>query len=62
MQGPRGLARQMKQRSGLHQNWVRDYDPTTGRYIEADPLVAEVVEVVLELLERIAKCWVIITV
>ena len=24
--------------SGLHQNWMRDYDPTTGRYIEADPL------------------------
>jgi RHS repeat-associated protein len=24
--------------SGLHQNWMRDYDPTTGRYIEPDPL------------------------
>ena len=24
--------------SGLYQNWMRDYDPTTGRYIEADPL------------------------
>jgi RHS repeat-associated protein len=24
--------------SGLHQNWMRDYDPTTGRYQEADPL------------------------
>ena len=24
--------------SGLHQNWMRDYDPTTGRYIETDPL------------------------
>ncbi len=24
--------------SGLHQNWMRDYDPVTGRYIEADPL------------------------
>ncbi len=23
---------------GLHQNWMRDYDPTTGRYIQADPL------------------------
>ena len=22
----------------MHQNWMRDYDPTTGRYIEADPL------------------------
>lgn len=24
--------------SGLHQNWMRDYDPTTGRYIQADRL------------------------
>jgi RHS repeat-associated protein len=24
--------------SGLYQNWMRDYDPTTGRYVEADPL------------------------
>lgn len=24
--------------SGLHQNWTRDYDPTTGRYLQADPL------------------------
>ena len=24
--------------SGLHQNWMRDYDPTTGRYIRLDPL------------------------
>ncbi|MEL7480099.1 MAG: RHS repeat-associated core domain-containing protein [Pseudomonadota bacterium] len=24
--------------SGLSQNWHRDYDPSTGRYIEADPL------------------------
>jgi RHS repeat-associated protein len=24
--------------SGLHQNWMRDYDPTTGRYVQADPL------------------------
>jgi len=23
---------------GLHQNWMRDYDPTTGRYLQADPL------------------------
>ena len=22
----------------LHQNWMRDYDPTTGRYMQADPL------------------------
>jgi RHS repeat-associated protein len=24
--------------SGLHQNWMHDYDPTTGRYLQADPL------------------------
>lgn len=24
--------------SDLNQNWMRDYDPTTGRYIQADPL------------------------
>ena len=24
--------------SGLHQNWMREYDPTTGRYLQADPL------------------------
>jgi RHS repeat-associated protein len=24
--------------SALHQNWMRDYDPTTGRYLQADPL------------------------
>ena len=24
--------------SGLHQNWMRDYDPMTGRYLEPDPL------------------------
>ncbi|WP_170157861.1 RHS repeat domain-containing protein [Litoreibacter meonggei] len=24
--------------SGLHQNWMRDYDPTLGRYIQSDPL------------------------
>ena len=23
--------------TGLHQNWMRDYDPTTGRYMQADP-------------------------
>ncbi len=23
---------------GLHQNWFRDYDPSTGRYIESDPI------------------------
>ncbi len=24
--------------TGLHQNWMRDYDPTLGRYLQADPL------------------------
>ncbi|WP_164727065.1 RHS repeat-associated core domain-containing protein [Shimia sediminis] len=24
--------------SELHQNWMRDYDPTTGQYIQGDPL------------------------
>ena len=24
--------------SGLHQNWMRGYDPNIGRYIQADPL------------------------
>ena len=24
--------------TGLHQNWWRDYDPTLGRYIQADPI------------------------
>jgi RHS repeat-associated protein len=24
--------------SGLHQNFYRDYDPATGRYVEADPI------------------------
>ncbi len=24
--------------SGLHQNWMRDYDPTTGRYLQPDSL------------------------
>ena len=24
--------------SGLHQNWMRDDDPTMGRYLQADPL------------------------
>ncbi len=27
--------------SGLHQNWMRDYDPTLGRYIEPDPIGLE---------------------
>jgi uncharacterized protein RhaS with RHS repeats len=22
----------------LHQNWLRDYDPVTGRYLQPDPL------------------------
>lgn len=24
--------------TGLYQNWMRDYDPTTWRYLQADPL------------------------
>ena len=24
--------------SGVNQNWNRDYDPTTGRYIQSDPV------------------------
>ena len=24
--------------TGLHQNWMRDYDPNTGSYMQADPL------------------------
>lgn len=24
--------------TALHQNWHRDYDPTTGRYLQPDPL------------------------
>lgn len=24
--------------SGLYYNWHRDYDPTTGRYAESDPI------------------------
>ncbi len=24
--------------SGLNQNWYRDYDPATGRYVESDPI------------------------
>jgi RHS repeat-associated protein len=27
--------------TGLHYNYFRDYDPTTGRYIEADPIGLE---------------------
>lgn len=26
-----------RQEAGLHQNWIRDYDPTLGRYVQADP-------------------------
>ena len=26
--------------TGLHQNWMRDYDLTTGRYIRAGPLAS----------------------
>ena len=26
------------QETGLHYNWFRDYDPSTGRYVESDPI------------------------
>src|SRR5690606_26952923 len=29
------------QETGLHQNYFRDYDPETGRYIQADPIGLE---------------------
>lgn len=28
----------LQSESGLHQNWMRDYDPSLGRYIQVDPL------------------------
>lgn len=31
-------ARRYQSGSGLYRNWMRDYDPTTGRYLQADPL------------------------
>ncbi|MGB7271445.1 MAG: RHS repeat-associated core domain-containing protein [Albidovulum sp.] len=34
----RAVGQWFQMESGLHQNWMRDYDPTTGRYIQADPL------------------------
>ena len=35
---PRFPGQWFQSESGLHQNWMRDYDPTTGRYLEPDPL------------------------
>ncbi|MBD3679673.1 MAG: RHS repeat-associated core domain-containing protein [Rhodobacteraceae bacterium] len=35
---PRPSEARFQAESGLHQNWMRDYDPTTGRYNQADPL------------------------
>ncbi|MFY0104376.1 RHS repeat-associated core domain-containing protein, partial [Acinetobacter baumannii] len=26
------------QETGLHYNYFRDYDPSTGRYVESDPI------------------------
>jgi RHS repeat-associated protein len=34
----RFLGQWFQSESGLHLNWMRDYDPTTGRYLQADPL------------------------
>lgn len=34
----RALGQWFQSESGLHQNWMRDYDPTTGRYLQGDPL------------------------
>jgi len=33
--------------SGLHLNYYRTYDPSTGRYLEADPIAASEAELVL---------------
>jgi RHS repeat-associated protein len=27
--------------TGLHYNWHRHYDPTTGRYLQPDPLIVD---------------------
>jgi RHS repeat-associated protein len=27
--------------TGLHQNWMRDYDPMVGRYLQPDPIGLE---------------------
>ncbi|WP_082152390.1 RHS repeat-associated core domain-containing protein [Candidatus Rhodobacter oscarellae] len=35
---PRFPGQWFQTESGLHQSWMRDYDLTTGRYIQADPL------------------------
>jgi RHS repeat-associated protein len=29
---------QLQAETGLHQNWLRDYDPTLGRYAQPDPI------------------------
>lgn len=35
---PRASETRFQSEAGLHQNWMRDYDHTTGRYVQADPL------------------------
>ncbi|WP_411891216.1 RHS repeat-associated core domain-containing protein [Yoonia sp. SDW83-1] len=35
---PRFPRQWFQSKTGLHQNWMRDYDPTLGRYLQADPL------------------------
>lgn len=37
-QNLRFLGQYFDQESGLHQNYYRDYEPTTGRYVETDPI------------------------
>jgi RHS repeat-associated protein len=45
------------QETGLHQNWMRDYDATLGRYIQPDPLgLMDGASVYLKALESLARC------
>ena len=38
---PRFPGQWFQSEPGLHRNWMRDDDPTTGRYLQADPLGLE---------------------
>jgi RHS repeat-associated protein len=42
---------------GLHQNWFRNYDPSLGRYIEADPLGIEAGQNVYAYVEGMPTAW-----